>query len=143
MVLRVELLRIETFPPRALAVGLGELAVVGHARQRAVRVGALRRLVPAPRVRGVHADAEAQPVLARRLAQPAMSPSSARRRRVPRLVRAVPQVEVVVVVRQRDEVLRARLLVERHELVRIPALGLPRVDDVLEAELRRVAVLRR
>ena len=137
VVLRVEVLRVEAVPPLALAVGLGELAVVGHAGERAGLVRALRRLVPRPGVRGVHADAEPQAVRARGLG-PAADQVLLRADgdRVPRLVLAVPEVEIVVVVGQREEILGARPLVERHELLRIPPLRLPEMDDVLEAELR-------
>ena len=67
VVLRVEVLRIEAVPPLALAVGLGELAVVRHAGERAGLVRALGDFIPRPRARGVDAHAEAQAVLARRL----------------------------------------------------------------------------
>ena len=67
MVLRVKILRVEAVPPKALAVGLGQLAVVRHAGQRAILVRALRRFIPRPGARGVNADGKAQAVLARRL----------------------------------------------------------------------------
>lgn len=44
--------------------------------------------------------------------------------RVPRLILAVPQVEVVVMVTQGEKVLGTYLLIESHQLVGVPLLGL-------------------
>ncbi len=54
--------------------------------------------------------------------------------RVPRLVRAVVTIEIVVVVGQRHEVARAGPLVESHQLFGVPVLGFPGVVVILEAE---------
>ena len=61
---------------------------------------------------------------------------------VPLVELRVPAIEVVVVLGDDAEVLRAGLLVERHQPVGVPLLGLPERDDVLVAELRRMAVVR-
>ena len=53
------------------------------------------------------------------------------------MILGVVVVEIVVVVGQGDEVLRAGLDVEVHQLLRLPFLGLPEVVDLHEAELRR------
>ena len=60
--------------------------------------------------------------------------------RVPRLIVTVPQVEVVVVVGQRDEVARPDILVEFDQIFGIPLLGPPFVYHILESELGGVAV---
>ena len=118
VVLGVKVLRIETVPPLAVAVGLGELAVVRDARLGSRLVAQLRDFIPAPRPRGMQADAEPQ----------ALRPSSfcphadevllrADRRGVPRLVLRVPVVEVAMMVSHRHEVLRPRLFVKRDEFL--------------------------
>ena len=60
---------------------------------------------------------------------------------VPRLVFGVPEVEVVVVVTQHEEVLRPCPLVALHQLVGVPVLGLEEGQNVLEPHLRRVSVV--
>ena len=141
MVLRVKILRIEAFPPQALPLSLGHDAVVRHARQRAGRVGALGVLIPAPGAVAVTGDRKTQPCFAGRLHPAAdnvlLWPDL---HAVPRLIRRVEHVHVVMVVGHRPEELRAGALVEGDELLRLPLVGLPFVDHVLEAELRRVAV---
>ena len=136
VILCVEVLRIETFPPGARAVGFRELAVVGHAGERPSFVGALRGFVPEPGVGSVHAHAESQAVLARRPG-PAADDVLFRTDcdRVPRLMRAVPHVEIVVVIRHREEVSRPGPLVERDQCVWIPILCFPGMDHIFEAEL--------
>ena len=61
--------------------------------------------------------------------------------RVPLVQLRVPQEEIVVVRAHADEILRPGLLVELHEAVGVPLLGLPERNDVLVAELRRMAVV--
>jgi len=56
----------------------------------------------------------------------------AKRGGVPWLVFAVPVVKIVMVVGHGKEILRAGPLIERHQLVRVPVLGFPGVDDILE-----------
>ena len=53
--------------------------------------------------------------------------------RVPLLIGAVPQVEVVVMVAQRHEILCAGLLVELHQGLGIPFFSLPMVYQVLQS----------
>ena len=55
--------------------------------------------------------------------------------RVPALVLAVPKVEVIVMIAQREEILCANLLVELHQRIRIPTFSLEKGQDVLEAYL--------
>ena len=132
VLLGVELLRIEAHfaPPRARAVFL---------RQHAVEVAG--RLVPVPCVRRVDAHAPVKPGAADRLAPLADDVAlRADPDGVPFLVFAVPQVEVVVVVRHGDDVLRAHAFEELCELRRIPFVALPLVDHVLEPERLLVAV---
>src|SRR6516164_3603072 len=62
--------------------------------------------------------------------------------RIPRLIPGVPVVKVVMVNGQRHEVLRPGPFVKRQQLVRVPVLRLPFMDDVLETKvLRRTVVL--
>ena len=124
--LLVKILRVEAVPPFAFSVGFRQFAVVGHSGQRTGLVGALGDFIPAPCVRSVQAHAERQPLIVRGL-RPAGDQIFLRadRHGIPRLVGAVPQVEVVVVVAQLDEVLGAGPFIEGHEFFRIPVLGLP------------------
>ena len=138
----VQLLWIETVPPRAGTVRPGELErVVAHSCLRALGVVPIRRLVPVPRVRGVVRHAEAH-ALGARDPRPgadnvlAWSNPGA----VPRVVRGVVHVEIVVVVGHRHEVLGASALIQRQQLVRIPMLRLPPPDDIQEARARRMPV---
>ncbi len=150
VVLRVEVLRIEAFPticPAAVD------AFVQLARYRTETpayapslIRALRGFVPAPCVRGMNRYAEAQAIVARRLCPSAnqilLRPDL---RRVPRLVGAVVIVEVVMMVREGDEILRrrvTRLWRNAHQFDRVQKLILrvPGVDDVLEAEDARRSV---
>jgi hypothetical protein len=50
-------------------------------------------------------------------------------------MRGVPEIHVVVVVRERHEVLCASLSVEREQLVWMPRLGAPLSNDILEPGL--------
>ena len=129
VVLGVELLRVESFPPLALAVGLGQVAVVR-----------LRGLQPRPGMRGVYADAEGQSGLLAGVAPAAgqvLLGSDVHR--VPLLVGRVPQVEVVVVVAQCHEVACTHALVEADQLLGVPVLGFPVVAEVFQSECGRVA----
>src|SRR3546814_9784872 len=103
----IEFLRIEAVPPRALAVGLGQLErVVALACARAFGVVAVGRLPPVPGVRAVVADPEAQPGAAHRLL-PCADDIASRpdARGVPGVVCAIERVEIVVMTAQRHEVL--------------------------------------
>src|ERR1039458_3679056 len=83
----------------------------------------------------MHTDPEPQTIFARRpgpaanqiLFRPDVD-------RVPRLIPAVPVVKVVMMVGQREEVLRPGAFVECHQLFGIPTLRLPFVNHVLETE---------
>ena len=60
---------------------------------------------------------------------------------VPTVELGVPEEKVVVVRAHADEIVGAGLLVELHEAVRVPFLGLPQGDDVLVAKLRGMTVM--
>ena len=139
--LLVELLRVEALPPGPGAVLLRQDAVVGHAGERALRVGPAGRLVPAPGMRRVHAHAQAEAIFAagrRPAAHDVLL--RAQGHGVPALVLAVEEGEVVVVIGQGEEIPRTGLLVELDQRIRVPALRLPFVDPVLEAEAGRVVL---
>ena len=59
---------------------------------------------------------------------------------VPSVKFRVPEEEVIMVSPHADEVLSTRILVEGHQGIGIPLLGLPERDDILVTVLRRVAV---
>ena len=63
MVLLVEHLWIQSFPPLAFAVFLGQVTVVIHTGLLSFQVIALRRLIPRPGVIGMERDAQWQPYL--------------------------------------------------------------------------------
>ena len=117
-------------------------AVVGHAGQRAGLVGAVAALEPGEAGAQMLGDAEPQAVFLGRLLPVADHVAlRAHVDRVPRVQLRVPEEEVVVVRAHADEVLRPGLLVKLHQAVGVPLLGLPQGDDVLVAELRRMAVV--
>ena len=59
---------------------------------------------------------------------------------MPLLIFAVPQVEIVVMIREGDHVFRAHAPEELRKVIRVPLVGVPRVDHVLESERLLVAV---
>ena len=143
VILRVKVLRIEAFPPLPLAVGLGQQAVVRHAGQRAARIGTLRGLIPAPGAVAVARQRQPQTSGANRLGPAAhhvlFRPDGDA---VPRLIRRVEIVEVVVMVGQGREIFCARAFVEANQMFGIPGLGLPFVDHILETHFGRMPVMR-
>ena len=60
---------------------------------------------------------------------------------VPFVVRRVPEFEVVVMHAHADEIAGSGLLVESHQPVRVPLLGLPERDQILVTQLGRVTVV--
>ena len=60
---------------------------------------------------------------------------------VPRVMRAVVQVEIVMMARHSHEIFRANLLVAPQQCRRIPCLGLPFADDVHEAGIGRMPII--
>ena len=133
MVLGVEVLGIETVPPQAFAVGLGELAIIGHAGEGAGGVRTLRHFIPGPGVGGMNAYGEAQAVFAR-CGRPAADEVFVRSDGdgIPGLIFGIEVVEVVVMGGQGHEVFRAVGLVKGEQFVRVKIRRLPLVDDVLE-----------
>ena len=142
MLLLVELLRVEAFPPFALAIFLGEMTIVVDARFRAVQVVALRRFIPRPCMIGVEGDAQRQASLLRCL-RPLIEDIALRTDvlRVSGLILRVPEVVVVVVIAQHEEILCTTTLVACDEFVGIPFLCLEERQHILEAELRGMAVV--
>ena len=123
-----------------LVLGVG--AIVGNAGQGAGLVRAVAVLEPGEAGSQVLGDAEPQAELLGGLLPVADDVAvRAHVHRVPLVVRRVPEVEVVVVRAHADEVAGAGLLVERHQPVGVPFLGLPERDDVLVSELGGVAVM--
>src|ERR1019366_7415651 len=57
------------------------------------------------------------------------------------LVLRVPHVEVVVMTTHGDVILRASLLVETHQVVRLELVRLPGLDDVDKPRLRRMTIV--
>ncbi len=130
--LLVEVLRVVAFPPQALAVVGGEQSVV-----------VLRHLIPRPRVRGVNRDAQGQSILLAGLAPGFQDVLlGAHVHRVPWLVGALPEVEVVVMLTEGHEIAGTHVLVELHQGVGVELVGFPFVNHILETELRGVAILR-
>ena len=99
MVLGIEVLRVQAFPPFTHPVGFCQPAVVGHFLVVAVLVPSLCTLVPSPCVVGVERDAQRQPRPPGGFCpsgqQVALGTDSSR---VPGLVLGVPKVEIIVVV---------------------------------------------
>ena len=60
---------------------------------------------------------------------------------VPFLIGRIPEVEVVMVLPQRKEKLRPTLLVELHQRLGIPSLGLPGIAEILHAEVSGRAIV--
>ena len=136
MVLGIEILRVVAFPPCSLAIFLRQPAIVGHTHLVTLGVVAARRLVPRPGMVGMERDAKGQTCLFGSCCPTGQDVFVwADVHRVPALVLAVPKVEVIVMIAQREEILGANLLVELHQRIRIPAFSLEEGKDVLEAHL--------
>src|ERR1035438_9840871 len=90
----------------------------------------------------VIADSEAKSVCASHLAP---NPNDVALRAdvhsIPDLMFRIPAIEVVVMCRQGDEILRSGSLVQLDQRVGVPSICLPEMADVLVAELRRVTIL--
>ena len=118
-------------------------AVVRHAGQRARFVGPLGDAVPVVTRPQMLGDPEAQAIPVGGLFP---FPDDVTLRTqvdgVPLVELGIPTIEVVMVLGDDAEIFRAGLLVTRHQPVGIPPLSFPKRDDVLVAELRRVAVVR-
>ena len=142
VVLGVELLGVETFPPLAFAIGLGELAIVIYAGFRTVLIVTLCGFVPGPGMVGMERDTQWQSGFLGSTG-PAFEDILMRTDvlGVPLLILRIPQVEVVVVIAQYKEVLSTTTLVALHERLGIPLLGLEQGKDVLETELGRMTVV--
>ena len=132
MALSVELLRVQALPPLLRAVRIELVAIL----LRQIAVILLRPLHPCPRVAGMHTNTQRQPVL---LASVSPSADDVLLRthvhRVPLLVRAVPQVEVVVMIAESEEISRTDTLVELHKRIGIPVLSLPVAAQFLQSVL--------
>ena len=138
----VEVLGIEPVPPLALAIGLGQEAIVGNILERPLDVVPVRHLQPMPCMGRVIAHAEPKAVLAGDLGpNPDDVLVGAHIHGVPRLIGGVIAVEIVVMVRQGHEVVRPRPNIEIHQLLRVPVLRGPGMIDVLEAHLGGMAVV--
>ena len=150
VVLPVELLRVKSLPPllrsvsiRLVAVLLRQPSVILHSPLLALQVEAARRLIPCPRMVGMERDAEGQSGLSCCLG-PSVEDVLVRAYvlSVPLLVFRVPEVKIVVMVAQCKEILGATfLLVEPHQFLGVPVLGLEERQDVLKAHFGGVAVV--
>ena len=107
----VEILRVQALPPLALAIRLGQPAVIGHVLVGSVGIIAIGHLEPMPGVRGMIADAETQAVFPGNLGPNADDVfHRADLGGVPWLVFGVVAIEVVVVIGQGHEVMGAGAL---------------------------------
>src|ERR1700728_2611097 len=108
----VELLRIESLPPPAFAIGGGQIAIVGRARARTGFVGAVGGLEPPPVASLMHRNAETQSLSARGLGPNAdniaMRPDILS---IPRMMLGTPGVKTIVMVGQGNKQSGARPLV--------------------------------
>src|SRR6185312_3389344 len=109
----VQLLRVEALPPLAASIGFREFrGIVADACERALPVITVCRLEPMPGVSGVVTDAEAQSVSSSYLGPPSHEVLARPDVDcVPRMMLRIEGIEVVVVIGERDEVLRAGCLV--------------------------------
>ena len=142
MILAIEMLWVESFPPFALTVGLGEIAVIEDACLRPLQIETLGWLIPCPRMIGMEGDAEGQTSLLG-CTGPSFEDILLRTdaHGVPLLILRVPEVEIVVVVAEHEEILCTAALITFHECLWIPLLCLEEGQDVLEAELRGMTVM--
>ena len=119
-------------------VGIG--TVIRHAGQRPGLVGLVRVLKPSEARAQMFGHAEGQTIFLRRLLPFAHHVAvRAVVHGIPRVQRRVPQEKIVVMRAHADEIFRAGLFVERHQLFRIPILCLPQRDDVLPTVGGRMA----
>ena len=139
VVLHIELLRIHSFPPFSFAVGSGQDPVIRDSHLVPIAVITSGRLIPCPGMVCVQADPERKTMLAG-CRSPFGENVSFRTDiyRIPRLVFAVPEVEVVMMVAQHKEILRTNTFVNCHKTVRIPLFSLEKRQYILETDFRRV-----
>ena len=104
-------------------------------RRRAGLIGAVAHGKPLVADPQMLANAEAQPCLRAALRQPHHVALRPHLHSVPARVLRVPQVEVVVVHAHAHEVFRAGFLVEAHQVIGVPLLGLPDADQIFVADL--------
>ncbi len=132
--------------PLVVVIQIGVLRirpVIRHAREGPRFVAHVRGRHPREAVGKMLAHAEAQSPFARRLLpHPDDVLLRTRRRRIPsRLILRIPHVEIIVMHAHADEILRASLRVQIHQMLGIPLLGLERRDDVLVSHLRWMPVM--
>ena len=141
VILAVEILGIESLPPFALPIGLSQLAIIGNPCLRTFLISPLASLHPVVGVGAMHGDGEFQTSCARGFFpitnNVALWPDSYG---IPRLIFGIPAIEVVMMVGECHEILRASPLVESHHFFRIPVLCMPERIDVLESELTRMPI---
>ena len=126
VVLGIQFLRVVAFPPSSFSILLGQSSVVWDTAFLALLVAPLRRFHPRPSMGGMDAHAETQSVGTCRLFPSGKDVFPGTHiHTVPRLVLAVPKVEIVVVVAHGEEILGTRLFVKCQQAVRIPLVAFP------------------
>ena len=142
MVLLIEHLWVVAFPPFTFAVFLCQLPVVIHTRLGTIHIVALSWLVPRPCVVSMERDAQGQSRLLGSLC-PTVKDILLRADilRIPGLILRVPQVVVVVVVAQHEEILCPATLVLLYQSLGIPFLSFEEGQDVLKAKLRGMSIM--
>ena len=135
MILGIEFLWVVSLPPGSCTVFLGKPAIIRHTLEWPLGIAAPGKFIPAPGVGGVYADTEIKSVLAA-----GFFPSGnyilagSEVHGVPALIRAVVEVEVIVMVGKGHKILCSGCLVETDKTVRLPFIRLPFVNPVLETE---------
>ena len=125
VVLCIKVLRVVTLPPFSFTVCFSQLSIVRYAFFRPDCIVALSGLIPCPCMVGMQADTKRKTVFTGCLL-PFSQYVTLRPHiyRVPRLVLAVPKVEIIMMIAQCKEILRTYLLIESHQRIRIPMFSL-------------------
>ena len=117
-------------------------SVVGNAGLRALFVRSVAALKPGIACPEMLRHAEPQAVFLRRLLPISHHVAvRAHVHRIPTVIPRIPEMEIVVMRAHADEILRSRFLVQGHQPIGIPFLGLPERNDVFIAEHRRMPVM--
>lgn len=125
MILGIKHLGVEAIPPLALSVGGSKTPVVGDSDLVAVAVVTACGFIEYPGVVGMQAYTKFKTMLVASVGPPCekiffRTDCS----RVPGLILAVPQVEIVVMVAESEKVLSSKLLIETDNAIGVPTLGL-------------------
>ena len=139
MVLRIQFLRVKTFPPFFRPIGIQGIAIFF----RKIAIVGLRRFEPRPCMTCMNTNPDRQiqfPTFLHPLSDNISSGADCSR--IPFLIWAIPEVHVVVVIGENHNITCAHALIEFNQLLRIPVFSFPFIAEILHAEILRISIMR-